>query len=392
MQPLCIEIGHLSINKVHQNVCGDSFVSHRVPSENRTVAVLADGLGSGVKASVLSLLTSTMAARCVSGDMDARQTARIIMETLPICKVRKIGYATFTILDIDNNGRLSVIEYDNPGFIWMRGDTVLPAQTRTEVVTTADKRTMELRLSQLTLEPGDRLIVFSDGVNQSGMGRPDYPLGWTQEGVTAFLCNLLKEQPHISAQDISAAIASHAHMIDMWQAKDDITVAAIYFRHPREALILTGPPYERSRDREIADMCANFAGTVAICGGTTASIVARELGRTLEIDINGDFSELPPTSRMEGIDLITEGTVTIARALVYLENDTPWMHKNNPATQLLRLLLNSDTISFVVGTRVNEAHHDPTLPVELDIRRNIIRRLATILEEKYLKTVSIRLM
>jgi hypothetical protein len=180
-------------------------------------------------------------------------------------------------------------------------------------------------------------------------------------------------------------------MIDNWQAKDDITAAVLYFRHPREALILTGPPYERSRDREIADLCANFAGTVAICGGTTASIVARELGRTLEIDITGDFSELPPTSRMEGINLITEGTVTIARALVYLENDLPWAHKDNPAARLLHLLLNSDTISFVVGTRVNEAHHDPTLPVELDIRRNIIRRLVAILEEKYLKTVSIRL-
>jgi hypothetical protein len=94
---------------------------------------------------------------------------------------------------------------------------------------------------------------------------------------------------------------------------------------------------------------------------------------------------------MEGINLITEGTVTIARALVYLENDLPWMHKDNPASRLLHLLLNSDTISFVVGTRVNEAHHDPTLPVELDIRRNIIRRLIAILEEKYLKTVSIRL-
>ena len=68
-------------------------------------------------------------------------------------------------------------------------------------------------------------------------------------------------------------------------------------------------------------------------------------------------------------------------------------HKRpNAATRLVELLLNSDIIHFLVGTRINEAHQDPNVPVELDLRRNIIRKIASLLETRYLKESRLQFM
>ncbi len=388
--PVFIEVGHSQFCKNGNAVCGDSFVCKRNNAECRIVCVLADGLGSGIKASVLSQLTATMVARCVTNDLDIKQTARTIMETLPVCAVRKIGYATFTIIDIDLNGHASIIEFDNPGFLWVKNGVVSRPQRQIESVTTADGRRMELRFSQLVLTPQDRLIVFSDGVSQAGMGNDAYPLGWTQQGVEDFCVRSVSQKPDMSAQELSDALIGRALTIDSKKAKDDITAGVIYMRKPRELLLVTGAPFDRRRDREIAERCAGFTGTKVVCGGTTGAIIARELGKTLCIQMDGDHSEVPPGSFMDGIDLVTEGTITLSRLCAYLEGDMTWVYKKNPAAELYRLLMASDKIMFLVGTSVNEAHQDPSLPEDLDIRRNTVRRICKLLEETYLKTTSLR--
>lgn len=385
-----IEVGHSTRNKKGHQVCGDSFICHRNTTEGRLVAVLADGLGSGIKASVLSLLTSTMLARCVANDLDIRQTARTIMETLPICAVRKIGYSTFTIIDIDMQGNASCIEFDNPAIIWLRGDTLQPLQRQVEIIETADGRRMELRFSSVELSFEDRLIVCSDGVCQSGMGNDAYPLGWSQQKVEQFSRQWLKNNPRSSAQEMADTLSWTALHIDENQAKDDISAVVIYLRKPRQLLVVTGPPFNKRQDREIADLCTSFAGKKVICGGSTASIVARELNRTIAIDRSFDFTDVPPASQIEGIDLVTEGTLTLSRVSQLLEDDTLALHPTNAAAAVCALLKASDTISFVVGTRVNQAHQDPSLPVNLDIRRNTIGRICHLLESRHFKTTSAR--
>ena len=115
-----IDVGFDSKSKYNQRVTGDTFLSQRIKEENRTVAVLSDGLGSGIKASVLSTLTATMALKYIVNRMDIEKAASVIMKTLPICKERRISYATFTLLDIEPEGMVRIVEYDNPPFTLMR--------------------------------------------------------------------------------------------------------------------------------------------------------------------------------------------------------------------------------------------------------------------------------
>jgi hypothetical protein len=168
-----------------------------------------------------------------------------------------------------------------------------------------------------------------------------------------------------------------------------MTCAVMYFRRPRNLILLTGPPFSKDRDGEYAAALKDFEGTKVICGGTTAEIVGRRLGRSIETDLESWSPGVPPRSSMEGVDLITEGILTLTEAKKILENQTG-LREANPAAELARLLLDNDVINFVVGTRINEAHQDPTLPVEIEIRRNIVKAMATVLEEKHLKEVSIR--
>jgi len=140
-------------------------------------------------------------------------------------------------------------------------------------------------------------------------------------------------------------------------------------------------------------MLQDFRGAKVISGGTTANIVARELGRKIRMDISSCTANLPPTAAMDGVDLITEGTLTLGRVAQMLEegktDDPP---SADGAGQLLSLLLDSDIVCFVVGTRINEAHQDPNIPLELDLRRNIVRRILAQLEQKHCKETHLRFM
>jgi hypothetical protein len=183
--------------------------------------------------------------------------------------------------------------------------------------------------------------------------------------------------------------------IDSGRAHDDITCAAVYFRQPRDLLVITGPPFRREDDREIARIFRQFAGTKVVLGGTTAQIVARELGKTIEHP--ADSRSFPAASVMEGADLVCEGILTLGIAEECLSAKGISLHTYGEADNLPRLalqfvdcLLNSDRINFVVGTKINEAHHDPTMPVELEIRRNVIKRIAALLEDAYMKQVRIQ--
>jgi hypothetical protein len=165
----------------------------------------------------------------------------------------------------------------------------------------------------------------------------------------------------------------------------------MYFRNPRRLLVLTGPPFSRDKDPELARLVNTFDGRKVVCGGTTANILGRLLKRDIAMDLDFFDPEVPPTSRMKGVDLITEGTITLAKVASLLEDGVnPDTLARNAVRQLVSLLLDSDIVQFVVGTRINEAHQDPSIPAELDLRRNIIKRIARQLEQKHFQETSIR--
>lgn len=372
-----------------QRVAGDVFLSRKFKEEGRVVSVLSDGLGSGVKASVLANLTATMALRYTAAFMDLRKSAQTIMDTLPICEQRRISYSTFTIVDLDEDGHARVIEHGNPPLLVLRGTQPLAIEGVDVTLERWEERVIRYREFEARL--GDRIVFFSDGVNQSGMGRRDMPLGWGNEHVVRFLARQIGRQADIPAQELSRRLLRQALENDGNQARDDISCCVVHYREPQRLLVATGPPYCQERDAELAEVVRSFPGRKAICGGTTATIVSRHLGRPVTLSLTELHPDTPPGSAMEGVDLVTEGTLTLARTAEWLERpgrEEPG--RGHPVARLASLMLESDIVEFVVGTRINEAHQDPRVPVELDLRRNIVRRLAATLEARYLKETHVR--
>lgn len=364
-----------------QRVAGDVFLSKRIEDE-RVITVLADGLGSGVEANVLASLTATMGLEYVLGKIDTARAAEIMMDALPICRQRGISYSTFTLVDTSTDGQTRIIEHGNPAFLLIREGRCIDIPTK--IITRPRWKGRQLCCAQFSTQHGDRIIVYSDGVSQSGIGTPQYPFGWGVEKVKEFLETQIQLDPEISARQLSAELVAQAVYNDGRQAGDDMSCGVIHFRHPRHLRVLTGPPFDMERDRDFAHLLTG-PESKAVCGGTTSNIVARELGKELTMDLSEWDPDVPNISHMEGIDLVTEGCLTLSKVAELLESGEKPL-RSNGATKLLQLFLRHDIIEFVMGTRINEAHQNPSFPVELDIRRNLLKKIIRLLESKHLKS------
>lgn len=383
---LFIDIDLAQQRKYTENICGDSFLSKRYPDEGRVIAVLSDGLGSGIKANILSSITATMLLNFIAARKDSLKSAEIVMNSLPVCQVRKISYATFSSIDCTDDGKAQIVEEGNPKFLWIREGVVMEVDPL--ILSSKVFENRELSTYEIQLKPEDRVIFCSDGVTQAGLGSDRLRLGWRRSGLAEFVLERLKKDKHISSRQLAKEIVEEA-IIKEECPKDDISAVVLYFRRPRELLVFTGPPYYADRDNKYANMFFSFSGEKVICGGTTANIVARELNKEIHGDIKQYYGELPACSHMQGVSLITEGILTLTRALEYLENGGINFPKDS-AGKLVDILLNNDCISFMVGAKLNQAHYDPEMPIELEIRKNIVKRLVKILEEDYLKKISLK--
>nr|MBP9030200.1 stage II sporulation protein E [Bacteroidales bacterium] len=316
--------------------------------------------------------------------------AEIIMNTLPVCSVRKMSYSTFSIVDIDHNGETRILEYDNPQCLIMRGTEELEPEWQCIILNSEKNAGKELKFCSFVPQKEDRIILWTDGVAQSGLGSADYPFGWGDEA-REFVKRMVKNEPDISARKLSTKVVNMASLNDGYHPKDDTSCVTIYFRNPRKLLICTGPPYEKENDTKLAKIFDTFEGKKAICGATTVDIIARELKRSVEDSLEFTDPDLPPISQMEGADLVTEGILTLSKVNTILEsyNENTNLGKG-PADELVKLILESDSIEFVIGTCINVAHQDPNLPVELEIRRTVVKRIANILQDKFLKEVKLQ--
>ncbi len=372
-----------------QRICGDIFLSSKVKEENRIVVVLSDGMGHGVKASVLATLTATMAMNFTKEHKEPEKTAEIIMKTLPECSERKMNYSTFTIIDIEHREKVTLLEYENPECVIIRDRKILKPESK-NVVLSGNNCGKKIRVCNFVPLKGDRIVFCTDGVAQSGLGTPRFPFGWGNDNVARFSIDMIKQYPQISARDLAGKILNMAYRNDGFQSKDDTSCGIIYFREPRELLICTGPPYNKEDDVQLASEVREFKGKKIVMGATTGDIISRELGLIIEDVFKFEDPDLPPLNVMEGIDLFTEGILTLNKVEKILKAYNPNYKLNKgPADEIVKLILESDAIRIIIGTRINIAHQDPHLPVELEIRRTVVNRIAQLLEEKLLKKVSV---
>ncbi len=371
-----------------QVACGDVFRSIMIKQEGRKVIVLSDGIGHGIKASVLATLTVSMAINYSAFHTKPEIAARIIMRALPKSGDGLENYATFTLIEIDAEQRVRIINYDNPRTIILRGNNILdPAEYHVEIQGVENAGKM-LRIREFTARKEDRIIFLSDGVTQSGLGSARFPMGWGRDKVEEFTINQVTRMPDISATKLARKIINQANLNDGFDLKDDTTCGVIYFRKPREFLLITGPPFYKIKDWDVGEQIRSFSGKKAICGGTTAEIIARELDLKLETEHKFAGSMLPPKANLEGFELVTEGILTMGKVEEILENySSDTRMGDTPADEIVNLLLDHDIIHIIVGTRINWAHQDPDQPVELEIRKVILKRIIKLLEEKFFKEV-----
>jgi hypothetical protein len=384
-----IEVNGQQKNHHNERICGDVFLYRYIKEEDRVITVLSDGMGHGVKANILATLTATMALNFTREHKEVDRIAEIIMNTLPVCSERKISYSTFTIIDIEGSGKTNILEYDNPGTIVLRGNHEFDPDWKKVVLQKGKHSGKIIKTCSFFPEKEDRIIICSDGVSQSGMGSELFPFGWERDNIATYAASLVTSEASISAIMLSGKIVTMAHKYDNYKAMDDISCATIYFREPRKLLLITGPPYEKDKDAELAAKVNEYNGKVIISGGTTADIIARELKRKIVDELIFEDPDLPPESFVDGIDLVTEGILTLQKVSEILKNyNNSVKLGKGPADKIVRLLMESDEIHFIIGTRINIAHQDPTLPVDLEIRRTVIKRIARLLEEKWLKKIT----
>lgn len=373
-----------------QEVSGDVFITRQVSEEGRTVLVLSDGIGHGIKASVLATLTATMSLNYSSFHTKPEIAAQIIMNALPNAG-DKPSYATFTVIEIEKDGLVKTINYDNPPVIILRGkERFRPAKIYELKVGGAENSGKLLRCQEFYAMKEDRIIFFTDGVTQSGIDSMRFNMGWGHDKVVEFVMQLVENQPQISATKLARKIVNRALMNDNYNLKDDTSCGVVYLREPREMMLITGPPFYKVKDVGFIDRIRNFKGEKIISGGTTAEIISREMNLELKMVQHHSDPTLPPISKLEGFDLVTEGIITISKVEEILEDyNSETRLYGSPAEEIVKTLLKHDIIHLLVGTRINWAHHDPDQPVEIEIRKTVVKRIVKLLQEKFFKKVDV---
>ncbi len=380
MNDLCADIGFKSINHYGEQLCGD-HVDVVERDDSSTVIVLADGLGSGVKASILSTLTSKIISTMMAAGMPIEECVSTIAATLPICSLRGVAYSTFTIIHLIDNEIAEIIQYDNPQVIILR-DNVNYDYPKTEMNIGGKK----IYKTTLRLEENDIFVAMSDGCPHAGIGM-SYNFGWKYEDIVSFMETV--SVSGLTAKNLATLLVDECDKLYGGKPGDDATACIVKIRRREPMNILFGPPSNRDDGDRMMSLFFSKEGKHIICGGTTSSIAAKYLGKRVEPTLNFEDSDIPPIAKIEGVDLVTEGVITVNRVLEYardylMDNEMyeHWNYKRDGASLICRLLFEEATdINFYVGRAINPAHQNPELPINFSIKMNLVEELSKCLKK-----------
>lgn len=380
MNNLCADVGYKSINHAGEQLCGD-HVDIVEQGEDSVVIVLADGLGSGVKASILSTLTSKIISTMMSENLPLEDCVSTIAATLPICSVRGVAYSTFTIIHLIENKLAKIIQYDNPHVIMMRNFELYDYPMKKMNI-----GGKEIYQSQIKLQENDVFVAMSDGCPHAGIGTA-FNFGWKREDIADFMVSIVPVG--YTAKTLATMLVDECDKLYDHKPGDDATACVVKIRKREPMNILFGPPRNRDDANRMMSLFFSKEGKHIICGGTTSSIAAKYLRRPIEASLNFESSDVPPIAHIEGVDLVTEGVITINKVIEYAKDALDknelyekWSIQRDGASLICRLLFEEATdINFYVGRAVNPAHQNPDLPINFNIKMNLVEELSNCLRK-----------
>ena len=380
MNDLCADIGYKSINHYGEQLCGD-HIDIVEPDEDSTVVVLSDGLGSGVKASILSTLTSKIISTMLAEGLSLEECVETIAATLPVCSVRGVAYSTFTIIHLKNNETAELIQYDNPHTIIIRNEKNWD-YPKTEMNIGGKK----IFKSVIQLQENDIFIAMSDGCPHAGIGTA-YNFGWKREDIASFLETLAPVG--YTAKNLSTMLIDECDKLYGHKPGDDATACVVKIRKRVPMNMLFGPPSNRDDADRMMSLFFSKEGKHIICGGTTSSIASKFLRKPLKPSLNFESSDVPPIAEIEGVDLVTEGVITVNKVVEYAQDYLGenkhyehWNFKKDGASLISRLLFEEATdINFYVGRAINPAHQNPDLPINFNIKMKLVEELSKCLKQ-----------
>ncbi|MCC8061354.1 MAG: serine/threonine-protein phosphatase [Clostridiales bacterium] len=379
-----VDVAYKSLNKFSEILCGDKV--EILQTEDSHILILADGMGSGVKANILATLTSKILGTMFLNGATLEECVSTIVETLPVCQVRKVAYSTFSILQVFHNGEAYLVEFDNPGCIFIRGGQLVPIPQNIREI--EGKRVNEYRFR---VQKGDALILMSDGTIHAGVGQL-LNFGWLWEDIAKYAVK--QYALTVSAMRLAAAISQACDELYQYRPGDDTTVACMRIIDSRPVHLMTGPAQKPDDDEAMVDsfMSGDETTKRIVCGGTSATIVSRVLGRALDVSMEYVDPDIPPIAYMDGIELVTEGVLTLNRVIQllkrYAKNETVSeeffleLDKPNGASMVAKMLIEDCTeLHLYVGRAINSAYQNPGLPFDLGIRQNLVEQLKHAVEE-----------
>lgn len=373
MDNLFLQIGHSSVNKENELLCGDFYTI--VKDNDTTTIVLSDGLGSGVKANILATLTSKILSTLLSKNLPMEESVYTMARTLPVCKERKLAYSTFSIIQIKGN-QAYLVQYDNPEIIILRdGKNLSYRSTRTFI------EEKEIYESRVQIQENDMIILFSDGVTHAGLGKTTNH-GWDREDIIRRLELWYSE--NMSAQRMAANLINGCMALNMDSADDDTTVLVFKVKERQAVNLLIGPPENKEEDNKILRLFFSKEGKSVVCGGTTATAVSKYLNKPIKIIDNPDTDEeIPSIASIEGVDLVTEGVITLSKVVKlsneYVDDSATSLKvkdKKDGASLLAEMLFEEATdINIFFGQAINAGHEDIGLDIDFKTKCELIKIL-----------------
>jgi hypothetical protein len=382
-----VDVDYASLKKYKEELCGDKVEVIR--NDDSVIIVLADGLGSGVKANILATLTSKIIGTMLSMGSSLEEAVETIASTLPVCKVRDLAYSTFSILQIYEDGEAYLVEFDNPSIIRLKKGKFEAIEKINR-----DVNGKLIKESRFIVSPEDILVLVTDGAIHAGIGEC-LNLGWQWDNLKEYTEQIYKKD--ISVKNISNIILSACDSLYSGKPGDDTTVVAVKVRNASPVNILVGPPLDKTLDEYVVNKFIKEEGKKVICGGTTAQIVSRVIEKEIVTSFNYIDPSIPPTAKIEGVELTTEGVLTLYKALEYAEKYISSynimeafvnINKEDGASKLAKLLLEESTsIHFFVGRAINPAHQNPEFPLNLGMKLKLVNDMENCLKSLGKKVV-----